>query len=81
MWNLNYRQRSKLAEDLGGCIGTLLGILFTFPVLFWLIWTYFGIGKLFYFLPETFQVIGFWNIFGIYCIVLLIVGTIKRVFA
>lgn len=44
---------------------------------FWICWTWGGIGKrYFYFLPEVFQVISFWNCVGLFVTIAILKGTL-----
>ena len=59
-------------------IGWALSLLFNaaMAVPFWIIWTACGIGeKYFYFVPEQFQAIPFWNCVGLF----MVVGILKSV--
>ena len=60
----------------------LLGWAFSFlgsvglSVPFWFIYTVLGIGKLyFYFLPEIYQSIPFWNCVGLFIVIAILKGT------
>jgi len=44
---------------------------------FWICWTWGEIGKnYFYFVPETFQVISFWNCVGLFIVIAILKGTL-----
>jgi hypothetical protein len=60
-------------------LGWALSLLFTAStaVPFWIIWTVCGIGeKFFYFVPDVYKQIGFWESVGLF----MVVGIIKQVF-
>jgi len=59
-------------------IGWTLSLLFNTSVAvpFWIIWTACRIGeKYFYFVPETYRVIPFWNCVGLF----MVIGILKSV--
>ena len=59
-------------------IGWILSLIFTVStsVPFWIAWTVCGIGdKYFYWLPEVYRVIPFWNCVGLF----LCIGILKSV--
>lgn len=59
-------------------VGWLLSLIFNIStsVPFWVIWTACGIGKkYFYFLPEVYQSIGFWECVGLFTII----GILKQI--
>jgi hypothetical protein len=44
---------------------------------FWFFWTVCGIGATyFYFVPEVFRVIPFWDCFGLFIVILIVKGTL-----
>jgi hypothetical protein len=49
---------------------------------FWICWTYMGIGeKYFYFIPEVYLNIPFWNCVGLFIVIKILYGTlIPRIF-
>ena len=60
-------------------IGWAIQAVFTLSisVIFWLGWTVFGVGyDFFYFLPERFQSLSFWEVFWLFTVV----GILKSVF-
>ena len=53
-------------------IGWLIdfGFKASMSVPFWFIWTYFGLGKkYFYFLPEVYQSVPFWHCVGLFIVI------------
>jgi len=61
----------------------IIGWIFTFigatslSVPFWVCWTWFGIGeKYFYFLPQIFQIIPFWDSVGLFLVLAIIKPTL-----
>ena len=59
-------------------IGWLLSLVFTTSVAvpFWIVWSACGIGsKYFYWLPEVYQRIPFWNCVGLF----MVIGILKSV--
>jgi hypothetical protein len=58
-------------------IGWFLNLVFTISLClpFYICWTYFGIGtRYFYFLPDVYQSVGFWNCVGLFTCVGIIQG-------
>lgn len=69
---MKYSSKSDNYEQiLSGCVYVFLELSF-FPTLFWLAWTFFGIGYLFNFLPEFWQHPSFWVCVGVNFIFILI---------
>jgi hypothetical protein len=58
----------------GWIIGVLVAISMAIP--FWLCWSVWGIGeKYFYFLPEVYRYIGFWNCVGLSIVISILKST------
>jgi len=58
-------------------LGWLLSIVFntSLAIPFWLFWTYFEIGKrYFYFLPEIYLSVGFWDCVGVFVVLSILRG-------
>lgn len=56
-------------------IGWIIGLIFTISaaIPFWLCWTVAGLGnKYFYFLPEIYKTISFWNCVGLFIIIAIL---------
>lgn len=64
-------------------IGWLLSLVanISLSVPFWLIWTVCGIGsKYFYWIPETYQSIPFWNCVGLFMVIAILKSTLTPQF-
>lgn len=64
-------------------IGWLLSFVasVSLSIPFWICWTHYGIGaKYFYWLPEVYQHIPFWNCVGLFIVLSIIKGLAKSIY-